>query len=146
MTIDSGTPKSATPARDPIERLNHMREQSLVGGGEKRIAAQHAKGKMTARERIDFLVDEGSFTELDRFVTHRCTDFQMEEQKILGDGVVTGHARIDGRPVYLFSQDFTVFGGALGEVFAEKIHKVMDLANSVGAPLIGLNDGLAKNW
>ena len=124
----------------PLERLQEMREASLLGGGEKRIAAQHKKGKLTARERVDLLVDEGSFVELDRFVTHRCHDFNMEEQKILGDGVVTGHARIEGRPVYLFSQDFTVFGGSLSETHAEKICKVMDLAVKVGVPVIGLND------
>jgi propionyl-CoA carboxylase beta chain len=124
----------------PLERLRRMRDQTLLGGGEARIAAQHAKGKLTARERIDFLVDEGSFVELDRFVSHRSTDFGMDEQKILGDGVVTGHALIDGRPVYLFSQDFTVFGGSLSETHAEKICKVMDLALKVGVPVIGLND------
>jgi len=139
MTTES-TASTSDAAKDPVQRLREAREQSLVGGGEKRIAAQHAKGKMTARERIDFLVDEGSFIELDRFVTHRCTDFDMDEQKILGDGVVTGHARIDGRPVYLFSQDFTVFGGSLSETHAEKICKVMDLALKVGVPVIGLND------
>jgi propionyl-CoA carboxylase beta chain len=117
-----------------------MREMTLVGGGPERIAAQHKKGKLTARERIDFLVDEGSFVELDRFVTHRCTDFDMQSQQILGDGVVTGHALIDGRPVYLFSQDFTVFGGSLSETHALKICKVMDMALKVGVPLIGLND------
>jgi len=117
-----------------------MREASLEGGGAKRIATQHEKGKLTARERIDLLVDEGSFVEVDRFVTHRCTDFGMEEQKILGDGVVTGHGLIDGRPVYLFSQDFTVFGGSLSETNAEKICKVMDTALKVGVPVIGLND------
>jgi propionyl-CoA carboxylase beta subunit len=124
----------------PLQRLHRMREASLQGGGEKRIAAQHAKGKLTARERIDLLVDEGSFVELDRFVTHRCTDFEMQDQSILGDGVVTGHARIDGRPVYLFSQDFTVFGGSLSETHAQKICKVMDQAVKVGVPVIGLND------
>ncbi|MDA1266475.1 MAG: acyl-CoA carboxylase subunit beta [Planctomycetota bacterium] len=124
----------------PIERLHRKREESLVGGGEARIKAQHDKGKLTARERIDFLVDEGSFVELDRFVTHRCIDFDMQEQQILGDGVVTGHALIDGRPVYLFSQDFTVFGGSLSETHAEKICKVMDLATKVGVPVLGLND------
>jgi propionyl-CoA carboxylase beta subunit len=124
----------------PIERLHRMREETLVGGGERRIQAQHDKGKLTARERIDFLVDGGSFVELDRFVTHRCTDFDMQAQRILGDGVVTGHALIDGRPVYLFSQDFTVFGGSLSETHAEKICKVMDLATKVGVPVIGLND------
>ena len=124
----------------PLERLQRMREETLVGGGEQRIAKQHAKGKLTARERIDFLVDEGSFVELDRFVTHRCTDFGMQEQQILGDGVVTGHALIEGRPIYLFSQDFTVFGGSLSETHAEKICKVMDMATKVGVPVIGLND------
>ncbi len=124
----------------PIERLHRMREESLVGGGEKRIQAQHDKGKLTARERIDFLVDEGSFVELDRFVTHRCTRFGMQEQQILGDGVVTGHALISGRPVYLYSQDFTVFGGSLSETQSEKICKVMDLATKAGVPVIGLCD------
>ena len=126
--------------QSPVERLHQMRELSLVGGGEKRIDAQHAKGKLTARERIDFLVDDGSFVELDRFVTHRCTDFGMEDQKILGDGVVTGHGLIAGRPVYVYSQDFTVFGGSLSETHAEKICKVMDLALKVGVPVIGLSD------
>ena len=124
----------------PLDRLHRMREASLEGGGPKRVESQHAKGKLTARERIEFLVDEGSFVELDRFVTHRCNDFGMEEQKVLGDGVVTGHALIDGRPVYLYSQDFTVFGGSLSETHAEKICKVMDQAVKVGAPVIGLND------
>src|SRR5436189_6276321 len=105
----------------PLQRLQRMRELSLVGGGQERIAAQHKKGKLTARERVDLLLDEGSFVELDRFVAHRSTDFGMEAQKILGDGVVTGHGRIDGRPVYLYSQDFTVFGGSLSETHAEKI-------------------------
>jgi propionyl-CoA carboxylase beta chain len=124
----------------PLERLRAMREASLVGGGEARIAAQHAKGKLTARERVDLLVDEGSFVELDRFVTHRCTDFGMQDQKILGDGVVTGHALVDGRPIYLYSQDFTVFGGSLSETQSEKICKVMDMAMKVGVPVIGLCD------
>jgi propionyl-CoA carboxylase beta chain len=124
----------------PLQRLQRMREASLVGGGPERIAAQHKKGKLTARERIDLLLDEGSFVELDRFVTHRCTDFGMQEQLVLGDGVVTGHGLIDGRPVYVFSQDFTVFGGSLSETHAEKICKVMDLAVKVGVPLIGVND------
>ena len=124
----------------PLERLHRMREATLVGGGEQRIAAQHAKGKLTARERIDLFLDEGSFVELDRFVTHRCTDFGMEKEKILGDGVVTGHGTVDGRPVYLFSQDFTVFGGSLSESHAEKICKVMDMATKVGVPIVGLND------
>ena len=124
----------------PLQRLRRMRELALVGGGPERIAAQHAKGKLTARERLDFLLDEGSFVELDRFVTHRCTDFGMQEQLILGDGVVTGHGLIDGRPVYVYSQDFTVFGGSLSETHAEKICKVMDMALKVGVPIVGLND------
>tara|TARA_R110002126_G_scaffold15427_3_gene63240 strand:+ start:384 stop:1934 length:1551 start_codon:yes stop_codon:yes gene_type:complete len=128
------------PPETPLERLRRMREESLIGGGERRIEAQHKKGKLTARERIDFLVDEGSFVELDRFVTHRCTNFDMQDQKILGDGVVTGHALVDGRPVYLYSQDFTVFGGSLSETHAEKICKVMDQATQVGVPVLGLND------
>ena len=124
----------------PLERLRRTRELTLQGGGPERIAAQHKKGKLTARERLDLLLDEGSFVELDRFVTHRCTDFDMQSQQILGDGVITGHALIDGRPVYLFSQDFTVFGGSLSETHAEKICKVMDMAMKVGVPVIGLND------
>ena len=122
------------------ERLFSMRAKAQAGGGQKRIDAQHKKGKLTARERIDFLVDEGPFVELDRYVTHRCTDFGMGDQKILGDGVVTGHALIAGRPVYLFSQDFTVFGGSLSETHAEKICKIMDLATKTGVPVIGLKD------
>jgi len=134
-------PKTPAKPVDPaLQRLREMREKTLLGGGPERIAAQHKKGKLTARERIDFLVDEGSFVELDRFVTHRCTDFDMQSQQILGDGVITGHALIDGRPVYLFSQDFTVFGGSLSETHAEKICKVMDMAMKVGVPVIGLND------
>jgi propionyl-CoA carboxylase beta chain len=124
----------------PLQRLRRLREQASLGGGESRVAAQHEKGKLTARERIEFLVDEGSFVELDRFVEHRTVDFGMAEQKFLGDGVVTGHARVDGRPLYLFSQDFTVFGGSLSEAHANKICKVMDMALKVGVPVVGLND------
>ena len=123
-----------------LARLQRMRALALAGGGKERIDAQHAKGKLTARERLDFLLDEGSFVELDRFVAHRSTDFGMEEQRILGDGVVTGHGLIDGRPVYVYSQDFTVFGGSLSETHAEKICKVMDMALKVGVPIVGLND------
>ncbi|WP_373323987.1 acyl-CoA carboxylase subunit beta [Dictyobacter formicarum] len=112
----------------------------MRGGGEKRIAAQHKKGKLTARERLDLLLDPGSFNELDMFVTHRASDFGLDDQKIPGDGVVTGYGKIDGRLVYVFSQDFTVFGGSLSEAHAEKICKVMDLATRNGAPVIGLND------
>ncbi len=126
--------------RDKLALLEKRRAESELGGGVARIEAQHRKGKLSARERIDLLVDEGSFTELDRFVVHRSTDFGLEEQKFLGDGVITGWGRINGRIVYVFSQDFTVFGGSLSESFAEKIVKVMDLAMRNGAPVIGLND------
>ena len=123
-----------------IARLEAMRAESLLGGGEERIAQQHARGKLTARERLDLLLDPELFVELDAFVTHRSTDFGLDGQVILGDGVVTGHGTIDGRLVFVFSQDFTVFGGSLSEAYAEKICKVMDLAMKVGAPIIGLND------
>jgi propionyl-CoA carboxylase beta chain len=126
--------------RELLEDLKHRQAQAEQGGGPARIAQQHRKGKLTARERLDLLLDEGSFVELDRFVTHRCTDFGLGEQLVPGDGVVTGYGRIDGRLVYVFSQDFTVFGGSLSETFAQKICKVMDLALRNGAPVIGLND------
>jgi propionyl-CoA carboxylase beta chain len=126
--------------RQRLEELRHRQAQSEQGGGPERIAQQHRKGKLTARERLDLLLDEGSFVELDRFVTHRATDFGLAEQKIPGDGVVTGYGRIAGRLVYVFSQDFTVFGGSLSETHAQKICKVMDLAVRNGAPVIGLND------
>jgi acetyl-CoA carboxylase carboxyltransferase component len=126
---------------DPkIEKLRELREQAQLGGGKARIKRQHDRGKLTARERIDLLLDRGSFRELDPFVTHRTTGFDMEEKKYLSDSVVTGWGTIDGRLVYVFSQDFTVFGGSLGEVHAEKVCKVMDLALKNGAPIIGLND------
>jgi len=127
---------------DPLKKLQDLRERSLLGGGKDRIDAQHQKGKLTARERIALLVDPGTFTEIDRFVTHRCRDFGMDSEKnqILGDGVVTGSARIDGRPVYLYAQDFTVFGGSLSETHAAKICKVMDLAVKMGVPMLGLSD------
>ncbi|NDW04122.1 acyl-CoA carboxylase subunit beta [Jiella pacifica] len=125
---------------DIIQQLEARREEARLGGGEKRIAAQHAKGKLTARERIDALLDPGSFEEYDTFKTHRSTDFGMASQQIPGDGVVTGWGTIEGRPVYVFSQDFTVFGGSLSETHAEKICKIMDLAVQNGVPLIGLND------
>lgn len=122
------------------ERLQKLREEALKGGGEVRIGKQHDKGKLTARERINLLVDKGTFEEIDKFVTHRSTAFGLDEQQILGDGVVTGHGKIHGRPVYVFSQDFTVFGGSLSETHAEKICKIMDLALKNGIPIIGLND------
>ena len=121
-------------------RLHNMREKAKLGGGEKRIKAQHAKGKYLARERIFMLLDPGTFEEYDAFVTHRTTDFGMQEQIFLGDGVITGSGRIEGRLVFVFSQDFTVFGGSLSGAHAEKICKVMDMAEKMGAPVIGLND------
>jgi propionyl-CoA carboxylase beta chain len=123
-----------------LNRLAHMRAEALLGGGPARIERQHSMGKLTARERLDLLLDAGSFVELDAFVTHRSTEFGLGEQQFLGDGVVTGHGTVDGRLVFVFSQDFTVFGGSLSEAYAEKICKVMDLAMKVGAPVIGLND------
>jgi len=126
--------------QDIIRQLEEKRAAARQGGGEKRVEAQHAKGKLTARERIDLLLDAGSFEEYDMFVEHRCTDFGMETQTVPGDGVVTGSGTINGRLVYIFSQDFTVFGGSLSESHAQKICKVMDQAMQVGAPVIGLND------
>ncbi len=126
--------------RDKLSLLEQRRAESEQGGGDARLKAQHEKGKLSARERLDLLLDEGSFVELDRFVVHRSHDFGLEKQRYYGDGVVTGHGRIDGRLVYVFSQDFTVFGGSLSEAFAEKIRKIMDLAIRNGAPVIGLND------
>src|SRR5690242_1197143 len=126
--------------RQLLEQLHHRQSLAEQGGGPARVAQQHKKGKLTARERLDLLLDERSFVELDRFVTHRATDFGLAEQVYPGDGVVTGYGRIDGRLVYVFSQDFTVFGGSLSEAHAEKICKVMDLALRNGAPVIGLND------
>lgn len=126
--------------KESFNKLQSKRDESKLGGGEKRIESQHKKGKLTARERIELLVDEGSFHEIGAFVTHRSSDFGMQNNKILGDGVVTGYAHVQGRLVYLFSQDFTVFGGSLSETHAEKICKIMDLAMQNGAPVIGLND------
>ncbi len=123
-----------------LDDLHHRQARAEQGGGPARIAQQHKKGKLTARERLDLLLDEGSFVELDRFVTHRATDFGLADQQVPGDGVVTGYGRVGGRLVYVFSQDFTVFGGSLSETHAEKICKVMDLAVKNGAPVVGLND------
>ncbi len=125
---------------DNIQNLLSKREEAKLGGGLKRIESQHNKGKLTARERIDFLLDEGSFEEFDMFVTHQTNEFGLENQKYLTDGVITGHGTIDGRIVYVFSQDFTVFGGSLSQTYAQKICKVMDQAMKVGAPVIGIND------
>jgi len=127
-------------SQEKIKHLIDLRAEAKLGGGQKRTDKQHAKGKMTARERIDLLLDDGSFEEFDMFVTHRCTNFDMEKTKFLGDGVVTGYGTIDHRLVYVFAQDFTVFGGSLSETYALKICKVMDAAMKVGAPVIGIND------
>jgi len=126
---------------EKIKKLDELNARAELAGGAERIERQHAAGRLTARERIELLVDPGTFVEMDRFVVHRCTDFGMEQTRIPGDGVVTGHGKVEGRQVFLFAQDFTVFGGSLSGAFAEKVCKVMDLAAKVGAPFIGLNDG-----
>src|SRR5882724_9684341 len=125
---------------DRLDLLRKKNEAAELGGGADRIEKQHKSGKMTARERIDFLLDDGSFEEFDKFVVHRSHDFGLENQQYPGDGVITGHGKIDGRPVFVFAQDFTVFGGSLSETYAQKICKIMDMAMKVGAPVIGLND------
>ncbi len=122
------------------EKLLVLEREAELGGGPDRIARQHRDNKLSARERLELLLDPGSFVELDKLVTHQCRDFGMEKQEIPGDGVVTGHGKIDGRTVFVFAQDFTIFGGSLGSAYAKKICKVMDLAMKVGAPVIGLND------
>jgi acetyl-CoA carboxylase carboxyltransferase component len=126
--------------KDKVQKLRQLREQAKLGGGKERIEEQHKRGKLTARERIEKLLDPNTFVELDPFVVHICTDFGIDERKIPGDGVVTGYGTMEGRLVYVFSQDFTVFGGSLGEMFAKKVCKVMDLAMKAGAPVIGIND------
>ncbi len=126
--------------KEKIEKLNELRKEAQLGGGEKRIEAQHKKGKLTARERIELLVDKGSFEEIDMFVKHQTKEFGLDKQRYLGDGVVTGYAKIDGRPIALFSQDFTVLGGSLSEAHAKKIVKIMDMAMKLGIPVIGIND------
>lgn len=134
-------PVSAITLKEAFKKkLESVRIEAELGGGQKRIDAQHKRGKLTARERLSLLLDEGSFREYDKLKTHRCVDFGMEDEKYYGDGVVTGHGLIHGRKVFFFSQDFTVFGGSLSETHAEKICKVMDMAMRVGAPVIGLND------
>lgn len=145
MTTSERTPRDASgpgtkTTREKLEELHRLKEAAMLGGGIRRIEAQHKKGKLTARERIDLLLDPDTFNELDMFVTHRSSDFGLAEQVIPGDGVVTGYGQIDGRLVYVFSQDFTVFGGSLSEAHAEKICKIMDHAMKNGAPVIGLND------
>src|SRR3982750_235056 len=136
-SVDRASLLSKLGAREKLVALD---EQAELGGGEERIEKQHQEGKLTARERIDLLLDTGSFIELDKFKTHRCADFGMEKAKILGDGVITGYGMVEGRQVFVFAQDFTVFGGSLSGAYAEKICKVMDLAVSTGCPVVGLND------
>src|SRR5664279_2135203 len=126
--------------KDKIQDLLKKKELAKLGGGEERINDQHNKGKLSARERIELLVDEGSFEEIDIFVTHRAHDFGLDKSKFLGDGVVTGFAKINGKPTAIYSQDFTVFGGSLSETHAEKIIKIMNMAMKNGIPIIGLND------
>src|SRR5215218_2484205 len=138
---DPSVPVPVHPIEERLEQLAALREEALHAGSEAAVARQHERGKLTARERIELLLDPDSFVELDMLARHRAHGFGIEATRPLTDGVVTGWGTVDGRKVFLFSQDFTIFGGALGEVFAEKIHKVMDLAASVGAPFIGLNDG-----
>src|SRR5213595_15982 len=125
---------------NPHDMLADLERRAELGGGEDRLERQHATGKLTARERVDLLFDTGTFEEIDKLVTHRCRDFGMADDLVPGDGVVAGHGRVDGRPVYAFAQDFTVFGGSLSETNARKICKVMDLAMKMGAPIVGLND------
>ena len=127
-------------SREVVDRLEKRRVANRIGGGEKRIERQHEQGKLTARERVEQFLDEGSFEEVDALVEHGCTDFGMAERTTPGDGVVAGHGRVNSRPVFVFAQDFTVFGGSLSEANAAKICKIMDLAVKVGAPVIGLND------
>eukprot|EP01137_Pigoraptor_chileana_P035604 Opistho-2@29905 len=132
--------RAATPVTRVIERIEAKRQESLLGGGVDRIKQQHKKGKLTARERLELLMDPNTFREYDAFVEHQCNDFEMGDKKFTGDGVVTGFGKINGRTVYAFSQDFTVFGGSLSATHARKICKIMDKAMMVGAPVIGLND------
>jgi propionyl-CoA carboxylase beta chain len=126
--------------QERFEELHRRHAEALLGGGEDRVRRQHKAGKKTARERLELLLDPGSFSEIDKFVVHQTQDFGMAEQRIPGDGVVTGSGRIHGRPVFVFAQDFTVFGGSLSEAYARKICKVMDLALKTGTPVVGLND------
>ena len=130
--------------KENIERMNRLSRQAENGGGEERLKKQRQNGRMTARERVEFLLDRGSFVELDKFKTHRITDFDMESKKIPGDGVITGYGTIDGRQVCVFSHDFTVFGGSLSGAFAEKVCKVMDLATKTGCPVIGMKTAAAR--
>src|SRR5438046_4632545 len=141
LKIQPMSSQKQQPAKlSKLDQLREREERAELGGGAARVEKQHAAGKMTARERIDFLLDEGTVQEFDKLVEHRSRDFELDKQIYPGDGVVTGHGLIDGRKVFVFAQDFTVFGGSLSETHAEKICKVMDLAMKVGAPIIGLND------
>src|SRR5438132_4459415 len=140
MATSEGKIEDKQKRASRLDRLGEKNESALAGGGAERVERQHASGKMTARERVEFLLDDGTFEEFDRFKKHRCLDFGMQDQQYPGDGVVAGHGLIDGRQVFVFAQDFTVFGGSLSETNAEKICKVMDMAMKVGAPVIGLND------
>src|SRR5690606_8922677 len=137
-------PHARSPAMgqrmNPIEKLQELERRAELGGGEERLRRQHEQGKLTARERMELLFDPGTFEEVDKLVTHRCTDFGMDRQVISGDGVVTGYRRVGGRVVYAFAQDFKVFGGALSETNAAKIVKIMDMAMRTGSPIVGLND------
>ncbi|MCS5538125.1 MAG: hypothetical protein NZ770_08460, partial [Candidatus Poseidoniaceae archaeon] len=126
--------------KERLEDLRRRKARSQAGGGQQRVDAQHNKGKMTARERLEYMLDEGSFQEFDALVEHRCKDFEMDKNVIPGDGVICGHGTIDGRPIYCFAQDFTVYGGSLGEMHGLKICKVLDMALKTGAPVVGLND------
>src|SRR5687767_5624356 len=132
--------KPETRPFSKLELLAEKSRQAELGGGQARIEKQRSSGKLTARERVEFFLDDGSFEEFDKFVVHRSQDFGLEEQKYAGDGVITGHGLVDGREVFVFAQDFTVFGGSLSETHAEKICKIMDLAMKTGAPIVGLND------
>ena len=127
-------------SRERLEDLRRRKARSEAGGGQQRVDAQHKKGKMTARERLEYMLDEGSFQEIDALVEHRCKDFEMDKNVIPGDGVICGHGTVDGRPIYCFAQDFTVYGGSLGEMHGLKICKVLDMALKTGAPVVGLND------
>eukprot|EP00817_Percolomonadidae_sp_ATCC50343_P000588 CAMPEP_0117418446 /NCGR_PEP_ID=MMETSP0758-20121206/222_1 /TAXON_ID=63605 /ORGANISM="Percolomonas cosmopolitus, Strain AE-1 (ATCC 50343)" /LENGTH=523 /DNA_ID=CAMNT_0005198947 /DNA_START=142 /DNA_END=1713 /DNA_ORIENTATION=+ len=141
MVMNNNTVRSEPELKKEMyDKIYKVKEQAKLGGGKERIEKQHAKGKLSARERIELLVDEGSFREYDALVTHRCTDFNMQDKKVYGDGVITGHGTINGKLVFVFSQDFTVFGGSLSATFAQKICKIMDKAVEVGAPVIGIND------
>jgi propionyl-CoA carboxylase beta chain len=140
MLASRNLAKHSSMIEDKLQLLRAKNLAAAEGGGAERVARQHADGKMTARERVEFLLDDGTFEEFDRLKIHKCTDFGMEAQQFPGDGFVTGHGLIDGREVFVFAQDFTVFGGSLSESNAEKVCKIMDLAMKVGAPIIGLND------